>query len=364
MTRRILLSLLWLVMLALPRLAAAQVTPAAGLTPPDDTQAISVGAVIYYDYTYQKTPEDQGRRRQRRITSARSRSRAPTSTSPATFRTSCRSASRRTSCARSTAADAALNGSLVFRLKYGFAQFNLDAVDRRLEESWGRLGMQQTPYIDCAKSIYRYRFQGTVVRRAQSGSMSSSDAGVSFHTNLPNNYGDVHAGFYNGEGYNRADVNNAEAFDVPRHVAAVRRQDRPTAAASASRGSGRQRRRQRRAPRSRPLRNDLRAQVLQRRLRLSESERSGAARRMRRDRSCANVKSGGWSISVTPFFKEKGNGPEVLLRYDDYKPNNGASVPMSSRRRSCAKRRSLASPTGSRIRAATRPPPCSSTSTA
>ena len=51
MTRRILLSLLWLVMLGLPRLAAAQVTAAAGSTPPNDTQSISVGATIFYDFT-------------------------------------------------------------------------------------------------------------------------------------------------------------------------------------------------------------------------------------------------------------------------------------------------------------------------
>ena len=33
------------------------------------------------------------------------------------------------------------------------------------------------------------------------------------------------------------------------------------------------------------------------------------------------VKSGGYSVFVTPFFKEKGNGPEVLIRYDVYKLN-------------------------------------------
>ncbi len=38
--------------------------------------------------------------------------------------------------------------------------------------------------------------------------MSSADAGVSFHTNLPNNYGDFHVGFYNGESYNHAETNN------------------------------------------------------------------------------------------------------------------------------------------------------------
>jgi hypothetical protein len=45
-----------MVLLALPALAQAQVTAAAGYTPPDDTQSIKVGALIFYDYTYTKTP--------------------------------------------------------------------------------------------------------------------------------------------------------------------------------------------------------------------------------------------------------------------------------------------------------------------
>lgn len=37
--------------------ASAQVTPAAGFTPPDDTQSIGVGAVIFYDYTLTNSPK-------------------------------------------------------------------------------------------------------------------------------------------------------------------------------------------------------------------------------------------------------------------------------------------------------------------
>ena len=36
---------------------AAQVTPAAGYVPPDDTPSIRVGATIYADYTYQQAPK-------------------------------------------------------------------------------------------------------------------------------------------------------------------------------------------------------------------------------------------------------------------------------------------------------------------
>ena len=31
-----------------PAICAAQITPAAGYTPPDDTQSIKLGAVIFY----------------------------------------------------------------------------------------------------------------------------------------------------------------------------------------------------------------------------------------------------------------------------------------------------------------------------
>src|SRR5262249_14726320 len=87
--------------------------------------------------------------------------------------------------------------SLVYRIKYAFAQVNLD--DWMTRGSWVRLGIQQTPWVDFDEGIYRYRFQGTtfVERQPLLTTFSSSDAGVSFHYNLPSNYGDVHLGVYN-----------------------------------------------------------------------------------------------------------------------------------------------------------------------
>jgi len=35
----------------------AQVTPAAGYTPPDDTPSIKIGITFYSDFTYQQSPE-------------------------------------------------------------------------------------------------------------------------------------------------------------------------------------------------------------------------------------------------------------------------------------------------------------------
>src|SRR5215510_15670544 len=44
-------------MLVWPRVAAGQVTPAAGYTPPDDTPRINLGMTLWPSYTYQTEPE-------------------------------------------------------------------------------------------------------------------------------------------------------------------------------------------------------------------------------------------------------------------------------------------------------------------
>src|SRR5205823_6999801 len=99
------------------------------------------------------------------------------------------------------------NDSLVFRIKYAFAQFNLD--DWMTKGSWARFGIQQTPLVDYEEGIYRYRFQGTTFTERE-GSLTSSDAGASFHLNFPSNYGEVHVGYYNGDGYSKVEANNQQ----------------------------------------------------------------------------------------------------------------------------------------------------------
>ena len=44
--------------------------------------------------------------------------------------------------------------------------------------------------------------------------MTSSDAGVSFHYNLPSNYGDIHVGVYNGENYQKVETNNQKGLEA------------------------------------------------------------------------------------------------------------------------------------------------------
>jgi hypothetical protein len=105
----------------------------------------------------------------------------------------------------------ATNGSLVFRVKYAYAQFNLD--DWMTKGSYARFGIQQTPWLDFAEGIYRYRFQGTMFVERE-GYFASADAGASFHYQIPRNYGDIHVGVYNGENYNRVEANDQKAIMI------------------------------------------------------------------------------------------------------------------------------------------------------
>ena len=186
---------------------AAQVTPAAGYTPPDDTPAIKVGATIFADYTVQQQPKIKDADNNDVTLNSFNVGRSYINI---TGNISHSIAFRITpDIARETNAASSLNGSYVFRIKYAFAQWNLD--DYMSKGSWARFGIQQTPYVDFTEGIYRYRFQGTIFEERE-GYMSSSDAGASFHYNFAQNWGDVHGGVYNGENYNRAEVNDQKGW--------------------------------------------------------------------------------------------------------------------------------------------------------
>jgi hypothetical protein len=199
--------------------ASAQVTPAEGYTPPDDTPSIKIGAVVFADYTYQQKPTAKDSAGSEINPSSFNVTRAYINV---TGNVSHLVAFRVTpDVVRAAVPGTSLDGSLTYRLKYAYAQFNLD--DWLPKGSFVRLGMQQTPFIDSIEGIYRYRFQGTVFPERE-GYMASADLGVSFRTTFPDNYGDVHVGFYNGEGYSRPEVNDQKAFmarvgfrPLPRH---------------------------------------------------------------------------------------------------------------------------------------------------
>jgi hypothetical protein len=198
-----------LLVLASVRPGAAQVTPAAGYTPPDDTPSIKVGATIFSDFTWTRAPQSKDSDGNLFYPNSFNVSRAYINL---TGNVSHIVAFRVTSdVTRETGTGSSLNGSLTYRLKYAFAQINLD--DWMPKGTWVRFGIQQTPFIDFEEGVYRYRFQGTVFLERE-GYQSSSDAGVSFHTAFPQNYGDVHVGVYNGEGYSKAEANNEKAVMI------------------------------------------------------------------------------------------------------------------------------------------------------
>ncbi len=187
----------------------AQVTPAAGYTPPDDTPTIKVGVTLFTDYTYTKEPKAVDADGNKINPAAFNVTRMYINV---TGNASHNVSFRITPDIKldSTAGDT-LNGSLVYRLKYGYGQFNLD--EKWSKGSWVRIGLNQTPYIDWLEGIYRYRFQGTMLVDRE-GFMSPSDYGLSTHYNLPGNFGDVHAGYYNGETYTKQEANDQKAIQI------------------------------------------------------------------------------------------------------------------------------------------------------
>ena len=164
-----------------------------------DEPALKVGATIFADYTYAAAP----------VTSSFNVGRAYLNvTGSLNKRISFRITP---DVARELGGGSSLSGSQQFRLKYAYAQLSLD--EWATKGSFLRLGMQQTPYLDYVEQIYRYRFQGTGFAERE-GYLASSDTGLSLRYVFPAEYGDVHAGFYNGEGYSKAETNHEKAVQV------------------------------------------------------------------------------------------------------------------------------------------------------
>jgi hypothetical protein len=112
---------------------------------------------------------------------------------------------------RETSSTSSLSGSQEFRVKFAWAQFNLDQW--LTKGSWIRAGLNQTPWIDFEETMYRYRFQGPILVDRE-GFLFASDAGVTFHYNFPHDFGDVQTGVYNGEGWAHSEPNNEKALQI------------------------------------------------------------------------------------------------------------------------------------------------------
>jgi hypothetical protein len=201
----------------------AQVTPAAGYTPPDDTPTFRVGVMIFTDYTYQDEPTSLDANGNEFHPQSFNVGRAYINVigninhlvsyrvTPDISRLTTTTTTTGLGPGQSVSTSTSLDGSLTFRLKYAYGQFNLD--EPWSKGSWVRLGVQQTPYVDFMEGIYRYRFQGTILVDRE-GELSSSDFGLSTHYNFPGNFGDVHGGYYNGDTYARAEPNDQKAVMI------------------------------------------------------------------------------------------------------------------------------------------------------
>ena len=194
---------------------SAQVTPAAGYTPPDDTPSIKVGVTLFTDFSYQQNPTTTDADGNTINPSGFNVSRSYINITGnlnhiVSFRIT-PDVTRQTGLVTLGSGNSVSNDSLVFRIKYAFGQVNLD--DWMTRGSWIRFGIQQTPLLDYEEGIYRYRFQGTTFTERE-GFYNSADAGVSFHSTFPKNYGEIHAGLYNGDGYAKPEQNDRHAFDI------------------------------------------------------------------------------------------------------------------------------------------------------
>ena len=287
--------------------AAAQVTPAAGSVPPDDTPSVKVGATIFGDYTFIQSP---------RSTDVDGNSIHPSSFNITraylnlTGNLNHRIAFRITpDVSRESGSGSSLAGSNTFRLKYAYAQLNLD--DWTTAGSWVRLGFQQTPFIDYTEGIYRYRFQGTLFSERE-GFLTSSDAGVSGRYVFPSNYGDVHVGYYNGEGYSRAEANDQKAVQVRATV-------RPLPLGGIWKGLRVTGFYDRDSYVSNAAKQRAIAQVTFEHPRFN----AGVEALRTTDRASSRVSevdASGWSVWATPKLGTK--GWELLLRHDQLKPDD------------------------------------------
>ena len=202
------LALLQLLAIVPAAAARGQQPAAAAPAPAADAPSIRVGATLFMDYTVTTEPKVTDANGNRVTGNAFNVGRAYINVNGNISRLI---AFRVTpDIVRETNPESALNGSLTFRLKYAYAQFNLDGWQRG---AFARFGMQQTPWIDFIDNVYRYRFQGPTMEDRE-GILSSADVGATFRYALGGDYGDVHGGFYNGDNYNRVEPNDQKAFMV------------------------------------------------------------------------------------------------------------------------------------------------------
>jgi hypothetical protein len=284
-----------------PALAAGQ-TAGQGTTPPAPTSpTIKVGVTIFADYTVVEAPKVRDAAGRlvtgHEFSVMRSYINVTGSvTDRITFRIT-------PDIVRQT--DGSVAGSLMFRLK--FAYFNV-ALPHDMSV---RAGMQQTPFVDGQESVYRYRFQGLSFSE-RDAALASADIGLSWRAPL-GKYGDVHVGVYNGEGFNKPEVNEQKALMARVTVRPL--PDHDVARGLRLTGYYHGDAYVKDAPRTRAMGTVW-----------FEHARFNAGMDLLKKvdqplPTAAKITGEGLSVFVTPFFDRKGRGLEGLLRMDFFDPN-------------------------------------------
>jgi hypothetical protein len=299
-----------------PVLAIAQITPAAGYTPPDDTPSIRLGVTLYTDFTYQDAPRIKDADGNTVNPSAFNVTRSYINVTGnlnhiVAFRIT-PDVVREDGLITLVPPDTITNDSLIFRIKYAYMQFNLD--DWMTKGSYVKFGIHQTPLLDYEEGIYRYRFQGTTFTERE-GLYNSADGGASMFYKFPSNFGEIHAGVYNGEGYTKLDPNDQKAIEI-------RGTARPFVKS---------------APQLRGIsltgfyfgdnyiRNSERTRAVAQATYQSNYINAGWDYVTAHDQpsiAVRDVKSQGWGVWATPRKPfENGSSVEALLRYDHFNPD-------------------------------------------
>ncbi len=205
------------------------------------------------------------------------------------------------------------DGSLTIRLKYGYGQVNLDKVTTH--GTWVRFGQHQTPFLAFYEdNIYRYRFQGTLFEERE-GFLSSSDVGLSGRFVFPNDYGEVHVGYYNGDTYTKTEVNDQKAFQIRGTL-------RPFPKAKVAKGI----RLTLFYDNDAPVKNASRDRFIAAGTFECKYLNLGFDYLSTKDQSSVTkpeVKANGWTLWGTPRTTF---GLEALLRYDHFKPNKSVGA--------------------------------------
>jgi hypothetical protein len=311
-------------MAAMAGSASAQITPAAGNVPPDDTPAIRVGITLFPLYSYQTSPKitdaDGNLVNKNGFDVSRAYINVTGQISHIVAFRITPDITRQSGLLNLSAPNGLANDSLVYRIKYGYAQFNLD--DWMPSGSWARLGIQQTPWVDFDEGIYRYRFEGTTFaeRVPLPTTMTSSDAGASYHMNFPRNYGEVHVGIYNGENYPRVEVNNEKGLEL-RATGRPFAEGRPLLRGIRGHFVYYDDHYQRNDPRKRLMAN----LTFEHKYLNAEFDYLGA-----KDQLLASlpvVSSHGWAVWATPRRPfDNGSSWEALLRFDHWIPNTSSAL--------------------------------------